>query len=166
MSDPVCPPDHAHGQNATCRSVHGCKCDDCREYGRLYEYWRAAQHKAGRPLVIDSTGTIRRIRALQALGWSHEAISASAGHSPAWSSLICRRPRVKPATAAKIARVYDELSMRIPVATTPAEAGWIIRNRNHAKQMGWLPPLAYDDDAIDLPEHSETHDTNERKAAA
>lgn len=159
----ICPPEHSHGENTVCRAKHGCQCDDCRRTAAEYEFWRYHQHRTGRKLRIDSTGTIRRIRALQALGWSHEAISAQAGFGHGWSAAICRRGMVSPTTAATIVRVYDAMSMRLPPAQTIQQVNAARRARNHAARMGWPPPLALDDDTIDLPDNDET---NERKAAA
>jgi len=159
----ICPPDHAHGKNSTCRAQHHCKCEDCTTFGREYEFWRQGQLKAGRPLQVPSTGAIRRLRALQRLGWSLSAIGHAAGHTESWPHSITRQTVISTRTDKEVRAVYDALSMRIPVGTTPNEIAAITRARRYAERQGWPPPLAWDDDAIDLPDNDET---TERKAAA
>ena len=44
----ICPPDHTHGETATCYNSHGCRCDDCRTYMAALEYRRAQYRKVGR----------------------------------------------------------------------------------------------------------------------
>ena len=140
----VCPPSHDHARNSVCRSVHHCKCDACTDRARRYENWRSKQ---ATPLLVPAVGTIRRIRALNRLGWSSYALSARLGKAPCYVHSIVRKEQVTRRTAAVIRRLYDELSM-----TIPPESASTIRTRNHAKRMGWLAPLAYDDETIDLPD--------------
>lgn len=93
--------------------------------------------------VIDPTGTVRRIRALQAMGWPLREIGERCGIATQNLGTIASGGRgVYASTAARIAKVYDELSM------TPGPSN---RSRTIARTRGWLPPLAWDDDAIDDP---------------
>lgn len=147
----VCPPDHAHAANSTCRAAHHCKCDACREGAREYEFWRAAQRRRGRPLLVDATGTVRRIRALQRLGWSLRTISLAAGRAETWAGSLARVRSVSPATAATVRALYDDMSMRLPPTRTWQERSAVTKARNHAERAGWPPPLAWDEDAIDDP---------------
>lgn len=147
----ICPSDHKHGLNTTCRSEHHCKCDDCREHAREYEYWREGHIRAGRPLLVDATGTIRRMRALRRLGWSSAAIAKRAGRSKQWAQGLTRNRKVSRATAKTIRTLCDELSMSIPPARTRGELASMVRARKHAERQGWPAPLAWDDDTIDDP---------------
>ena len=150
----ICAPDHKHGENTYCRVKHGCQCGDCRRAGAEYEYWRVAQHRRGRPLRVNAIGSIRRIRALQALGWTHEDLGIRAGRGRTWSAAVCRRKYVSRATAADVAAVYDALAMATPPAATDEQASLVRRARRHATAQGWPPPLAWDDDDIDNPDAS------------
>lgn len=147
-----CPSDHSHGENSTCRAMHGCKCDACREYGRLYEYWRSAQHRQGKVLRVPALGSIRRIHALQALGWSARLIGEHAGYSDQWAPAILRRRYLSTSTAAKVSAVYDALSMRTPPTRTASERMAVGKTRAYAARQGWLPPLAWNDEDLDRPE--------------
>ena len=74
MTVHICPPDHAHAATATCYTGHACRCQPCRDAGTEYKYWRSHMVAAGRTdlldLIVDATGTRRRLQALQALGHS------------------------------------------------------------------------------------------------
>lgn len=118
----------------------------------MYEYWRQAQLRAGKPLRVPIVGVLRRLRALNRLGWSRRAIAERMGRTESWLSQVTRRTFVSPETAAAVREVYDELSMRLPEASTPTERGAVFRAKTHAERMGWPPPLAWSDDTIDDPE--------------
>jgi transcriptional regulator with XRE-family HTH domain len=93
---------------------------------------------------IDATGTIRRLRALVAIGYAQNDIAKRMGWSATNASklFIGSQTRVTTATARVVAELFDALSM------TPGPSD---RARNHARKHGWAPPLAWDDDAIDNP---------------
>lgn len=95
---------------------------------------------------IDATGTVRRLRALVALGWTETELARRIGWTVANLNLliVARRPQVLVRTARLVEGLYDELSM------TPGPSG---RARNLAASRGWLPPLAWDDEQIDDPDH-------------
>ncbi len=93
--------------------------------------------------VVDPTGTVRRIRALQAIGWTLAEIASRIGWATNNLGTLTSGYRACNAeTAAKIRAVYDELSM------TPGPSA---RSRYWAQKRGWLPPLAWNDDDIDDP---------------
>lgn len=148
----ICPPDHGHGENSTCRSLHHCKCVACTEAAKLYEFWRQGQIRAGRPLMVPAVGTIRRMRALQRLGWSLRVIAEAAGYSESWSQGITRQTTVSRRTAETVRRVYDLLSMRIPSQRTTTERSSVMRAKNYAARQGWAAPLDWDEDEIDRPD--------------
>lgn len=81
-----------------------------------------------------------------ALGWSAPRIAAELDTDPAWIRyLIHQSSLVSAATQAKVAAVYDRLSMRLPPSDTRGERQGSTRARNYAQAHGWLPPLAWDD---------------------
>lgn len=91
---------------------------------------------------VDATGTHRRIRALAAIGYTQEDIGARIGVIQRHIAGILGRDKVSAATAAKVAKVFDELHL----TPGPSEIA-----RRRAKLKGWAPPLAWDDDTIDDP---------------
>jgi hypothetical protein len=107
--------------------------------------------------LVESTGTRRRIQALTALGYAM-AVQArwydtSAQHVHLWAAgdwaTGTRKTQVSVDTAEKVATAYERYSMTpAPASRSSAYA------RTTAANHGWLPPLAWDDDAsaIDDPD--------------
>lgn len=140
----------------------------CRRGGQIRTWRRVTAEKiiaaesnllnatAGR---VDATGTVRRLRALAALGWSVSALAQAAADEgltpPPLRTLYGVRQGahrwVPPATARFVRDAYDVLSMRIP----PVGSGRTMAIK-HAAEFGWLPPLAYDDGDLDKLGDSET----------
>lgn len=92
---------------------------------------------------LPALGSARRLRALQALGWPLNCITAEISNSQI--NWIAAHPNAQiPARAARaVATTYDRLSMRPgPSART---AAWAARHHLH-------PPLAWDDADIDRPD--------------
>jgi hypothetical protein len=131
-----------HG-TITAYNVDGCKCPDARRARNRDEQQRKYDALHGVSRLINSTGTTRRIHALMAIGWSAADQAQAAGWPhPNFVLNICARQSVRRATARKVAAMYDLLSM------TP---GPNERTRKYAKRVGYLPPLAWDDETIDDP---------------
>ncbi|MDG4798962.1 hypothetical protein [Micromonospora sp. WMMD980] len=114
---------------------------------------------------IDATGTIRRIRALAAIGHTLTAIAEGIGWTLqnlshlAHSDAGPRGRHVEVRTAQAVAGLYDSWSMTVPT-------GWVCdRARRRAAELGWPPPLAWDDDQIDDPTAT-AHTSAVRKATA
>lgn len=125
----------------------GCRCPGCREANRLYD----KRHREGRaaPLFTDSVGTERRTQALVAAGWGYAAVAARMGCRPEWVRQLTRIDRsrgVLTRTADQVRWVYDELTALPPPTGRSATYA-----RTVAARYGWLPPLAWDDNAIDDP---------------
>lgn len=142
------PDDPRHGRNAGYLAHIFDKetaCDPCKAAHAAYKrgLWRDRYKRRVTALYIDPTGTHRRIRALQALGWSYRDINAAAGkaaeHVGGWAHNVVRSERVHVDTLALVKRVYDELSNR------PSEGPQANRTRAHAAKQGWHVPAAWDD---------------------
>lgn len=119
----------------------GCRCEACRAA-------HAANHRRlrARPCpTVDATGTRRRVQALACLGWSAAELSRSLGRNRSYLAKAIDRDRVHPTTAAAVEALYDRLSMTW--CTTPTAA----RTAATARAAGWVPPLAWDEGAIDDP---------------
>lgn len=96
---------------------------------------------------IDPSGTRRRLQALAAIGYSIPAQAARMGRAATNVYRLMSQQSVTVASARQVRDLYDELSMR-----PPEETPYVRRARNGAARHGWLPPLAWDDDLIDLPD--------------
>lgn len=132
-------------------------CADCTRAEWRYRKTRQMRHLRGDPPMVSSVGTVRRIHALLAIGWTGPQIAAEAGVSiNAMRSIDYHgSTTVRSTTAAKIAAAYERMSMTWP------EGHYASRTRNTAKRRGWLPPLAWDDiddpdECPDLTEHRRT----------
>lgn len=95
--------------------------------------------------AVSSCGTVRRLRALVAIGWTQSTLCDRLGVLPGNGCRIFRGEQdyVSQLTAERVRKLYDELAM-LP---GPSD-----RARSHAKKRKWAPPLAWDDDTIDLPD--------------
>jgi transcriptional regulator with XRE-family HTH domain len=94
--------------------------------------------------LIDATGTVRRVRALVAMGHSQKTLADEVGCAFTYISSLThgRRPMVTVALARSVQRAYDKLWMSV---------GSSVRARLKAERLGWHGPLAWDDDTIDDP---------------
>lgn len=102
--------------------------------------------------VVDATGTVRRIRALVAIGYSQCRIADALG----WASnnltdLTHGRTKCAARTAREVRDLYDRWSMHPPQPTEWREKISVSRSRRYAAARGWPPPLAWDDEDIDNP---------------
>lgn len=105
----------------------------------------------GKSVVVDSAGTIRRIQALVAIGWSQSRIGERIGMDPQNFNRTIRAPRVQAETARKVREVYEDLWDQTQTGHDQRSRISANRSRNYAAKQGWLPPLAWDDDTIDDP---------------
>ena len=121
---------------------------------------------------VDAHGTVLRIRALVALGWSQSKLADQLGVMRCNFHLAGTMH-----TSARMARAVRDLYAALSM-TLPPEDAWrdkiaATRARNHAADRGWLPPLALDDDRLDDPgyepwfEHGiDEHDDDEDLVAS
>lgn len=109
----------------------------------------AARILAIRPVLaggakVDPTGTVRRVRALVAIGYSQSYLGRRIGWNPANMGDLAhaRRRFVQERTRIAVKAVFDELSMT---------QGPSARSIRLAAREGWPPPIVWDDDTIDDP---------------
>lgn len=95
---------------------------------------------------VDAAGVHRRIQALCALGWSMSKVANRMGSAVYRVRQVMSESTVTARMHRKAIAVYDELSMVRP------EGPYAVKTRRWAERQGWLPPLAWDDDLIDLPD--------------
>ena len=102
--------------------------------------------------LVDATGTVRRVRALVALGWSQSKIAAELGILRSNFHLAASPPAtVNAETARAVAALYDRWSMTLPPAGEHRDKIAASRARRYAAARHWPPPLALDDDRLDDP---------------
>jgi len=137
---------HDHG-DYLCYEIDGCRCFPCSlAWSDSRARNRAGGSYAATPRFVPRIGTERRLQALLALGWRHcditTRLAALGPANAADTAQLLRRPGdyVWAETARAVATVYDELSMTIGPSN---------RTRTRAIKLGYLPPLAWDDDTLD-----------------
>lgn len=101
--------------------------------------------------VIDGAGTRRRLQALVALGWSQSKLAERIGWTPSNFGTLIGEGRVIAASARLVRGLYDELWNQAPPEDSHRDKIAVSRARNMARARGWVPPQAWDDDAIDDP---------------
>lgn len=112
---------------------------------------RADLDVLGATVLVDATGTHRRMQALAATGWSFARLSARLGISRGNLGKTMRSDRVYAATARTVRVLYDELWNQPAPEASHRDKIAAARARNLARARGWAPPLAWDDDLIDDP---------------
>lgn len=102
--------------------------------------------------LLDPAGTMRRLQALVRIGWSQSKLCERLGVLPSnGTALFAGRGYVTVKRAKAVRALYEELwdqprrpnEWRERIATN--------RSINRATALGWLPPMAWDDDTIDDP---------------
>ena len=127
-------------------------CDACKRGAAGAEARYEMNRAAGIPGRIDPTGTVRRLRALVALGYTWTSLDRYMGHRMAEKFGSGRMQYVFPATHQKVCETYEKLSMTLPPQTTPAERAAVTKAHNMARRNGWAPPLAWNDHDLDNPD--------------
>jgi transcriptional regulator with XRE-family HTH domain len=102
--------------------------------------------------LTGAAGTRRRIQALVAIGWSQARIARRLRMSPGNVGALLRRDQVTAGTAIAVRALYGALWNQQPPEIGQREKIAAARARNYARARGWPPPLAWDDDQIDLPD--------------
>ncbi|RRD03201.1 hypothetical protein EII34_14940 [Arachnia propionica] len=96
--------------------------------------------------LVDATGTRRRIQALAAIGWTLAELGDRLGIRR--SNMRLHKPdlrHVTEGTRRAVVALYDELWDQPPAGPSGD------RMRAWAASLGWVPPMAWDDDRIDDP---------------
>lgn len=135
----VCPPDHPHEKNLNCHGRHKCECVPCVK-GRS-NYGKRRRIMSGKPAMIDSGPTMRKLQALARNGWGAPEVAAATGLDRSYLGAIRngKRPTMRVATAAPIARLYAKHAMTI------IEGDIADRSRRLAIKNGWHSPMRWAD---------------------
>lgn len=101
---------------------------------------------------VNAAGTQRRLQALVTLGWSQSELARQLGMFPTNFTIMLSRDLVTARRARAARALYEELWDQLPAPQTRTQRSGVTRARRHAAAQGWLPPAAWDDDLIDLPD--------------
>lgn len=101
--------------------------------------------------LVPAHGTVLRMRALVALGWSQSKLADRLGIQRSNFTLATGQWEVTARHARAAAALYEELSMTLPPTATHRDRIAASRARNYANARGWLAPLALDDERLDDP---------------
>lgn len=102
--------------------------------------------------VMGNLGSLRRLRALVAMGWSQNCLAKRLGMEPSNFGGIINGHwgGIRVTTAEKIEEVFNELWDKTPTGTTWQARGGITRAKKEAHAKGWVTAAAWDD--IDDPD--------------
>lgn len=101
--------------------------------------------------VIDATGTLRRLHALHARGWSRRLLAARLGIDHNALTHIEQAGTASARMARAVRALYEELWDLAPPAATPHERAAITRTLRWARENSWPVPAMWDDETIDDP---------------
>ncbi|TQE33118.1 hypothetical protein [Streptomyces ipomoeae] len=100
--------------------------------------------------VIDATGTRRRLQALVASGWPQTRLARRLGWTDTNFAVLIRADHIIVRTALAVRALYDVLWNQDPRAHGVNNQAYS-RAVNSGAAHAWPPPLAWDDELIDLP---------------
>ena len=110
--------------------------------------------------IIPARGARRRLQALASRGWTMQAIATHMGRTRLSVSRLLWAENLSVANHRLIAAAYEQLWN-----TLPAPGVHVARTIRRADELGWLPPLAWDDidndptpPAIDVDDETEVVD--------
>lgn len=132
------PDDPRHGRSAG--YIAGCRGQCCWKAKQRYDKRRRWEALQGQPRKVSTVGAIRRIQALQVLGWSVPVIAERCGINHRQLYGLDRYPTCYMRTHRTIAEVYEQLADRLPPETTKSERISATRARRHAQRQGWAAP--------------------------
>jgi hypothetical protein len=100
--------------------------------------------------MVTPAGARNRITALFARGWSPQTLAAETGLPKAvFRARACDFARADTQALHVIGRLYDRLWNVEPPRRTARERAVADQFAAHARNVGWAPPMAWDDDEID-----------------
>lgn len=139
---------YRHGPDENGDPGKACRCAQCREIANSRDRHRRRMIAYGRwEHQVDATGTRRRLQALMRCGYSLPVLAARLGCSrQELRRKLHERGTVTAATARAVADLYDDLWDQPPPGSSRQEKCSASRSRNYARERGWPPPAAWDDD--------------------
>lgn len=133
-------------------------CEPCRSAARRYQAGRKWDQHTGSPRSVSALPTRRRLEALMALGWDMKSLAPLIGAAPQMIHRWRIIESIYRHNHDRVARVYDQLSMRLPPTDTTAQKNTVTRIKSLATRNGYAPPLAWDniDDPNETPKTTGT----------
>lgn len=123
-----------------------CRCEVARRAAiKDQQLWMLAVSRIGGPLRIDRTGTVRRLTALVAAGWTFEELARRIGGAESSLQQMClprHGPTISRATVVAVRGLYEELEH---------EDGPSAEGRRRARRKGWPPPECWFEVDMDDP---------------
>ncbi|QKV98195.1 hypothetical protein HUT19_41475 (plasmid) [Streptomyces sp. NA02950] len=101
-------------------------------------------------IPIDATGSLRRVRALGAMGFPNAVLAGELDMHPMNFHTMLSQATVTVGMAQRVAALYDRAWNADPRAFGATARG-ITRTLARAAAAGWPSPLAWDDESIDDP---------------
>jgi transcriptional regulator len=123
-------------------TAYQCKCPSARRAHNRYQTRLRMEHQRGLFRKLDATGTQRRLRALNAIGWADTDLARKLGMTKSQLHALHRRQQVHRTTAQRVTAIYGLL------CETP---GSNTRAARRAARNGWLAPKWWDDELMDDP---------------
>lgn len=128
-------PATAHGTSNGYKN-YACRCPECREAWRIYMKRLRARRDQGITWRIPAELMIRRVRALQAIGWSQQYLAERLGLQ---SSSSLRQSMRHPTVTMHTFRPLDALYQELCDKPGPSQ-----QTRGMALARGYLPPAAWE----------------------
>lgn len=140
---------HLHGTVAGYKQ-DGCRCRPCTDAAVASDAARLKLIAYGRwDCWVDSIGTVRRLQALTAAGWSSAELGRQAGMTRCalnrLRAYVDGTGRVRRVTHDRVAYMYDRLWHVTPTGRYQA------RSERHAARAGWAAPWQWDGLNMDDP---------------
>lgn len=118
------------------------------------------ERAAGAAGLLEARGTVRRLQALIARGWSQQRLSRELRLSSDNMGGWFQQDAVTRAKACAVAAIYERLWDTPPPTDTPAQRAAAARSMSRARREGWVPPMGWDDIDIDLVPPTTTDSTD------
>lgn len=100
---------------------------------------------------VPATGARRRVEALMWNGWSASLLARRLGVTPTNFFYLRGRVSITRATHEAVVALFEELWDESPPCSTHREKISVARTMRTARERGFAPPAAWDDDTIDAP---------------
>jgi hypothetical protein len=143
--------DDRHGTSAG--YIAGCRETCCWRAKQRYDKTRRLELlTTGERRIVPTWRALRRIQALQALGWSVPQIAVQVGLNHRHLYSLARHPTIYRSTFDAIDAAYQRMCMTRPVPRTTGERSGVTKAKRYAERNGFPPPLAWDD--IDDPDET------------
>ncbi|WP_167198019.1 hypothetical protein [Brevibacterium pigmentatum] len=120
--------------------------------------------------IVDNLGSVRRLQALAAIGWSQHRLAREFDMFPGNFGKVIHGERggIRVSTAKQIGEFFNENWSTPPVAATRFEQAGITRAKREAAAKGWVTAAAWDDidDPTEVPKADIGNEVTDSRAAS